>query len=187
MSAHLLTEPASQAGLRARFTRLQRRRLAGYDRMGAQLAELHSIQALLAEATTAVGAGWVQHGWFAYRDKLGNQRLAGPHNLQLVTGRPVTGACLVGAIVLAGGGMSAARSQSVHRALDLTWHALFRAETAPVSFCPASALRVAQVRDLTCWNDRPYRRVRDVTTLLQSAGRVAGAEMQRVTLALAAD
>jgi hypothetical protein len=160
-----------------------RRRAASQSRLIGQVAELHYLRILLADASEVVGAGWIQNGWFAYRDELGQQRLVGSHNLWQLTGHPITGACLVGAIVHAGGGPAAASTQPVHRALDLTWHALFHAESYPVGYCPAPTLRVARTRDLTRWNDRPRRRAEDVTALLSDADRLAAAELERLRLA----
>lgn len=155
-----------------------RRWAAHQDRMSSQLAEMHLIRTLLADASMVVRAGWIQHGWFAYRDETGHQRLVGSHNLRQLAGRPLTGACVVGAIVQAGGGPKAAHTQPVHRALDLTWHALLGAESYPVGYCPAPALRVARTRDLTVWNDQPRRRAEDVTALLGAADRMAVAAIE---------
>jgi hypothetical protein len=160
-----------------------RRRAANHLQSSSQLAELHYLRILLADASMVVGAGWIQNGWFAYQDDAGRERLVGSHNLWQLTGHQITGACLVGAIVHAGGGPAAASSQPVHRALDLTWHALFDAESYPVGYCPAPALRVARTRDLTRWNDRPRRRAEDVTTLLGAADRLAAAGAERLQLA----
>jgi hypothetical protein len=154
----------------------ERRRLARLDRVPAQLAELHAARALFDRAATVVAAAWIQHGWFGYRDDRGRERLVGPHNPQEITGRQLTGACLVGAIVQAGGGLPAARTGPVHRALDLTWQALFSV-AEPVGHCPSPALRTARVRDLTRWNDRPDRTAGEVTALLVAADRVAGSQI----------
>jgi hypothetical protein len=89
--------------------------------------------------------------------------------------------CLVGGIVQAGGGLAAVHSQPVQRALDLTWHTLFRSERESIEFCPAPTLRAAHVRDLTWWNDRPHRTADDVTALLGAAAGAAGAEIARTT------
>jgi hypothetical protein len=146
--------------------------------MAVCLAELHSARALLADAATVVEAGWIQDGWFAYRDEQGRQRLVGAHNLSEITGRQLTGACLVGAIVHAGGGVPAAGSGPVHQALNLTWQALF-AVTEPVEHCLSPAARTVRVRELTRWNDRPSRTAGEVTTLLGAAVRVAVSRVDR--------
>jgi hypothetical protein len=137
----------------------ERRRLARHDRITACLAELHSARALLADAATVVEAGWIQDGWFAYRDEQGRQRL-------------------VGAIVHAGGGLAAARSEPVQHALDLTWQALFRG-TDPVGYCPSPASRTVRVRELSRWNDRPSRTAGEVLALLGVADRVAASRVDQ--------
>jgi hypothetical protein len=163
------------------FTRriAMRRRLARHDRIPAELAELHAARALFADAATVVEAAWIQDGWFAYRDDQGRERLVGPRNLHEITGRQLTGACLVGAIVQAGGGLPAARTSPVHRALDLTWQALFSV-AEPVGYCPSPALRTARVRDLTRWNDRPSRTAAEVTALLAAADLVAARQLEQL-------
>jgi hypothetical protein len=158
----------------------ERRRLARQDRLAAHLAELHHIQSLVAAARTVIGSGWVQDGWFAYRDEQGQQRAVTVQNVQRMAGRPVTGACLVGAIVHAGGGLAAVQTQPVQRALDLTWHMLYGDEREPVHWCPAPSIRTAHVRDLTRWNDDPDRSPREVTALLHTVERAAAAEIERL-------
>jgi hypothetical protein len=158
----------------------ERRRLAYQDRLAAHLAELHHIRALVAGARTVVRSGWVQDGWFAYRDEQGQQRAVTAQNVQRMEGRPVTGACLVGAIVQAGGGLAAVHSQPVQRALDLTWHTLYGDERERVRWCPAPSVRTAHVRDLTRWNDDPDRSPREVTALLHTVERAAATEIERL-------
>ena len=88
-------------------------------------------------------------------------------------------ACLVGAIVQAGGGAAAVRSQPVQRALDLTWHALHGDPREPVRWCPAPPVRAGHVRDLVRWNDHPSRTRHEVGALLGRASATAGAELTR--------
>ena len=154
-----------------RADRAERRRLAQHDRHSARLAELHSIRALLQEAIAVISAGWVQRSWFAVTDEGGTTRAITAHNVLEATRRPVSGACLVGAIVHAGGGPAAVHSQLVQRTLDLTWHTLYGDSRSPVRWCPPPAIRMANVRDLTAWNDHPARTASDVEVLLQSAAR----------------
>jgi hypothetical protein len=175
MSVELLTSHSNRLPLRLRGRARQRRRLAAQDRVSAQLAELHQIRLILAGASALVSTGWVQNGWFSYRDEQGRQCVVDAHNLHRLAGRPISGACLVGAIVQAGGGLPAARSQAVQRSLDLTWQVLYHGAKAPLDFCPAPAVRAARVRDLTAWNDRPHRNVQDVMTLLDAVDRAAAA------------
>ncbi|MDQ1741893.1 MAG: hypothetical protein QOE23_232 [Pseudonocardiales bacterium] len=158
------------AGLRHRIA--ERRQLARLDRAAAQLAELHLVRTVLGGAAGVVAAGWIQDGWFAYRDDQGRQQVVTAHDLHRIAGRQPTAACLVGAIVQAGGGLPAAHSQPVHRALNLAWQALF-GSTEPVEYCPAPGLRVARVRELTAWNDRPNRTASEVHAVLVAAGRRA--------------
>jgi hypothetical protein len=158
-----------------RAARSERRRLARHDRVAAQLAELHCIRALVGDAITVVRSGWVQHDWFAVAGQHGEHRVSA-YDIHLVTSRPVSGACLVGAIVHAGGGPTEVRSQVVQRTLDLTWHTLHEDRTHPVQWCPSPPTRTAHVRDLTRWNDHPDRTADDVTALLRSAIHTAQAQ-----------
>jgi hypothetical protein len=109
----------------------------------------------------------------------GRQQTVNAGNLRSIGDRPVIGACLVGAIVHAGGGLAAFRSQPVQRALDLTWHALYGEDRAPARWCPAPPVRSAHVRELTRWNDRPERTSDDVMALLHAVERAASAELER--------
>lgn len=172
----------STAGFRQRVA--DRRRLARLDRTAAQLAELHRVRTVLTDAAGVVAAGWIQHGWFSYRDQEGRQQLVDAYNLHRMAGEQPTGACLVGAIVQAGGGLPAAHSQPVHRALDLSWQVLLGV-VEPAGYCPAPALRLARVRELTAWNDRPHRRARDVTALLAAADQRAAAQLELAGLGYA--
>lgn len=172
------------AGFRRRIA--DRRRLARLDRTSARLAELHCVRSVLADARSVVEAGWIQRGWFAYRDEQGRQQLVDAYHLHLMAGRRPTGACLVGAIVQAGGGLPAAHSQPVHRALDLTWEAL-QGWTEPVEHCSAPALRLVRVRELTAWNDRPHRTAREVDALLAVAGRRLADRIERENLSTLSD
>lgn len=162
------------AGFRQRVA--ERRRLAGLDRASAQRAELRCVRTVLAGAAGVVADGWIQHGWFAYRDEQGHRQLVDAFNLDRLAGRRPIGACLVGAVVQAGGGLPAAHSQPVHRALDLTWQALSGDGS---DRCPAPALRVARVRELTAWNDRPRRSVDDVLGLLAAADQRAAERLEQ--------
>ncbi|MEN3269243.1 hypothetical protein [Pseudonocardia sp.] len=184
MTIELSIAPPQQARpvggrLRWRKRRRERQRLARQDRLAAHLAELHRIRALVSEARAVIESGWVQHGWFACRDAQGRQHTVNAGNLRSVDDLPVTGACLVGAIVRAGGGLAAVGSQHVQRALDLTWHTLYGDDREPVRWCPAPPIRSAKVRDLTRWNDQPERTPEDVMALLHAVERAAGAELGR--------
>jgi len=163
------TSPGSRRGL----ARRDRRRLARQDRSAAHLAELHHIELLLTQAAAVVSSGWVQHGWFAVTDERGAARVLTAHDLHALEGRPVTGACLVGAVVHAAGGPPSVQSQLVQRALDLTWHTLHEDAHRPVHWCPAPPVRAAHVRDLTRWNDQRSRTADEVTALLEATASSA--------------
>lgn len=91
----------------------------------------------------------------------------------------------MGAVVRAGGGLGAVRTQPVQRALDLLWHALRGEPDRPVRWCPAPPVRAQHVRELTRWNDAPGRTAAEVTALLAAADRIAGAEAERTRVARA--
>jgi hypothetical protein len=83
----------------------------------------------------------------------------------------------VGAVVQAGGGPAAVRSQPVQRTLDLIWHSLREDPGEPVRWCPGPQARTLHVLELTGWNDAACRTQSDVHGLLRSA--VATADAQR--------
>jgi hypothetical protein len=91
----------------------------------------------------------------------------------------VVSACLVGAIVYAGGGPSEARSQLVQRSIDLTWHASFRGLHESVRWCPSPIERAGHLIDLVRWNDEPGRSSHQVSELLDRARTVGTAEAER--------
>jgi hypothetical protein len=158
-----------------------RRRLDHQDRVSAQRAELHRIGELLAEARRIVDAGWVRGAWFVHRSGGTLRSVPSAHLAGRLGDGPVVAACLVGAVVQAGGGMSAAGSQPVQRALDLTWHTLFGDGRDPVRWCPAPPVRAAHVRDLTRWNDDPRRTRQQVAELLDRSAAAARAQLATVT------
>jgi len=174
-SAHRIGRPVTR-----RAKRSERRRLTQQDRHAAHLAELHCIRGVLADAIAVVSAGWLQHDWFAVTDEHGHRRRVAAHNVHVVAGADVSGACLVGAIVHAAGGPSETHTQLVQRTLDLTWHALYEGVRRPVRWCPAPAIRTAHVRDLTRWNDQHERTADAVVELLHSAVQTATVETERL-------
>jgi len=119
--------------------------------VSARLAELSTIQTILADAQEALGAGWAQGTW-ATRD----------------------GVCLVTSIRDSGGG-----GQRTARALDLVWHTLYRDEEG-IRWVASPDVRLARVRDLARWNDRGERRLPEVLALLAEAVVVAGRERVRI-------
>jgi hypothetical protein len=154
----------------------ERRRLKHHDELSVRLAELYAIRELLEQAAEVVSGGWVQGAWFTVATTSG-QRAVTAYDLGMAESRPVTGACLVGAVVHAAGGPATVRSQRVQRTLDLTWHALREDPDRPVRWCPAPRVRMMRVLDLTHWNDAPARTQGEVVGLLLAAQR--SADVQR--------
>ena len=180
MKVSYITPDITPLGWRAR--RWVRRRLAEQDHLGAQLAELTRIRDLAAAAREVVAAGWVKDAWYVGQDArrvdLAQARRMGQF--------PVERACLVGAILHAGGGVSSADTQLVQRTFDLTWHTIHRKPQDPVHWCPAPPIRAQQLRDLVQWNDRPDRTVADVEALLHSVEQAAVREVDNGRSRLAA-
>jgi hypothetical protein len=146
--------------------------------LSAQLAQLHTIRGLLEQATEIVLRGWVQGAWFAV-DVDGSTRAVTATEVRLTADHSVTGACLVGAVVHAGGGPAAVRSQPVQRALDLVWHTLREDTQQPVHWCSGPPVRMMHVLDLTHWNDAPGRTRDDVVELLRSSMTMANTEQEQ--------
>jgi hypothetical protein len=167
-------EPLTRSGRRER--RAERRRLKRQDALSGQLAELHAIRALLEEAAEVVDGGWVQGAWFTVATASG-KRAVTAYDLHLAVNQPVSGACLVGAVVHAAGGPATVRSQLVQRTLNLTWHALREDPDRSVQWCPAPRVRMMQVLDLTHWNDAPGRTQSEVVGLLRAARQAADVQL----------
>jgi hypothetical protein len=171
--------PASRS---RRERRRLRRALRDRDRDSARLAELHRIDALLDEAARVVEHGWMQHGWFAYVDRSGERRrVTGctPRLARTLAPEQVVSACLVGAIVTAGGGPTKVHSPLVQRTIDLAWHAAFRGAREPVRWCPSPVERAGHLIDLVRWNDDPRRSSHQVAAVLHRARAQARAETER--------
>jgi hypothetical protein len=152
------------------------RQLRERDVASARLAELHNLADILNQAADMISAGWLQHSWFAYQDDSGRTRAVTAYNVDEMADRPVVGACLVGAIVEAGGGLSNVRTQPVQRAIDLTWYTLFNTAPAPNHWTPAPEVRTQHVRDLTRWNDEPRRTALQAEALLRRSAGAAVSE-----------
>jgi hypothetical protein len=161
---------------RTRRRHLQQLRLR--DQISARLAELDQIACILSDAADLVRAGWLQESWFAYRDGRGRLRPVNAYNAKQMTDHPVVAACLVGAVVQAGGGMPYVRTQPVQRALDLTWHTLFKTSPELIRRIPAPETRVHHVQDLTRWNDHPSRTAGQAEELLRRSATAARSEAE---------
>jgi hypothetical protein len=157
------------------------RQLRDRDNASARLAELHNLADILNQAADLISAGWLQHGWFAYQDDNGRTKTVTAYNVSEMSGHPVVGACLVGAIVEAGGGLSNVRTQPVQRAIDLTWYTLFEAGPRPNHWTPAPEVRTQHVRDLTRWNDQPRRTAPQAEALLRRSAAAAVSEAAHIS------
>jgi hypothetical protein len=178
----LSSEARTSAVVEAGGRRERRRRLERQDRISAKLAELALIRELAAAAREVVAAGWAQDVWFVCRGEHGGRAAVDLRRARRMTSVPVAEACLVGAVLHAGGGVAAADTQLVQRTFDLMWHALHRGEDEPVRWCPAPGVRAEHLRDLIRWNDQPGRTSADVQVLLRSAERATGREVARTRL-----
>lgn len=156
--------------LRARLAR--RRAATRRDRLTARLFELREIGELAGRAAAVIDRGWVQYGWYRYRD-IDAQPAGG---LDPGDHDSVAAACLVGAVVHAGGGRRAFTSQLVQRTLDLTWSTLYGLDGDSLAWCPPPAVRFSHLRDLTRWNDAPARTQAEVLDLL-AATRVEASRL----------
>ena len=179
-----VTPDVTPVGWRAR--RRARRRLAEQDYLGARLAELTQIRELVATARKVVEAGWVKDAWFVSHDAQGKPRSVDFMAAKRMGNIPVDRACLVGAILHAGGGVASADTQLVQRTFDLTWHTIHRRPQEPVHWCPAPPIRAQQLRDLVQWNDRAERTAADVEALLHSVEQAAVREVDNGRSRLAA-
>ena len=157
------------------------RQLRDRDEASSRLAELHNLADILNQAADLISAGWLQHGWFAYQDDEGRTKTVTAYNVREMAGRPVVAACLIGAIVEAGGGLSKVRTQPVQRAIDLTWYTLFKGAPRSNHGTPAPAVRTQQVRDLTRWNDQPRRTAPQAEALLRRSAAAAVSEAANVS------
>lgn len=161
-----------------RTRRRQFRQLRLRDQISARLAELDHIACVLNDAADLVHAGWLQDSWFAYRDDTGRIKPVNAYNVKEMAGHPVVAACLVGAIVEAGGGLPHLRAQGVQRALDLTWHTLFMRPAELLHRIPAPQTRVHHVQDLTRWNDHRGRTAGEAEELLRRSATAARSQAE---------
>jgi hypothetical protein len=174
----VLTVPTLRTRPTRRERRAEQRRLSQVDSTTARLAELHAMGPLLDRAADVVAAGWVQSAWFTVASGGGGRHVTA-YELRRAQNRPVVGACLVGAVVHAGGGPASVKSQLVRRTLDLTWHALHGSPEERVRWCPGPDVRMLRVLDLTSWNDAPGRTQEEVVGLLAAARGLVDVERAR--------
>ena len=103
------------------------------------------MEGSLDRAVERVRRGRVQHGWFRVGTPCG-EVVVTSYDLRLVESHPVTGACLVGAVVHAAGGPATARTQLVQRTLDLVWRAVYDDLEPPRITSPSPQVRTMRVR-----------------------------------------
>lgn len=180
MPASLLQQPlAAPAGLRTRFR--DRRRLQRIDRLGARLARLDAVGAVLFRAHDRLASGWVQDAWFTTLDEEGVRLHVG--TLRAEEGDASEGACLVAAIAVESrpGSITGPIGQ---RAIGLTWNVL---HGGPVGgdWATPPGVTAARAYDLIRWNDAADRRQSDVLALVAAAGASAGRSAQAVRAELA--
>lgn len=159
MTTMTLIRPATRWRGDRRSRLAERRLLARQDLLTARLLELRNIAELVGQARAVIETGWIQRSWYRYPNEQAERGNGQP---------PVIGACLVGAIVHAGGGRTAFTSQLVQRTLDLTWNTLYGVAGDSLAWCPAPAVRTSHLRDLTRWNDQPARTKAEVRDLLMA-------------------
>ena len=129
---------------------------------------------MLQDARTALERGWVQNTWYAEPSQTDTAGQAAASAMKPPDATDVTAACLVGAVVRA-----TRRRQpnaglfEAGPALDLLWDAWQetrgRAGPGVSGRAVAPEVRIARVRDLTRWNDRPARTHTEVISLVDLA------------------
>jgi hypothetical protein len=135
--------------------------------------------AVLTAARGVVRRGWVQNTWYVMENPAGRRRTFQSIFPGRLDRTRVVEACLVGAVMHAAWQQSP-RPEHAYPAIDSLWHELLGGDASgmdPVGpLCPP-AVRVARVRDLTTWNDRPYRTREQVLELLdRTVTRIADAD-----------
>ena len=139
--------------------------------------------AVLTAARAVVGRGWTQHTWYVMETPAGRRRTMSSIFPSRLDRTRVVEACLVGAVMHAAWQQSP-RPEHVYPAVDALWCTLLGGGTPdadPVGPLSAPPVRVARVRDLTTWNDRPYRTRADVLDLRdRTTARIADADRRLI-------
>src|SRR4051812_40696739 len=128
--------------------------------------------AVLTATRAVIQRGWAQNTWYVMETPAGRRRTMQSIFPGRLDRTRVVQACLVGAVMHAAWQQSP-RPEHAYPAVDALWHTLLGGgDTAggdPVGPVCSPPARVARVRDLTTWNDRPYRTKGDVLELLDRA------------------
>jgi hypothetical protein len=130
------------------------------------LDQLNRQLAVLEGARAELEAGWVQGGWWTVSSRDGNPTLVSGFAAAAGTPVHVDGACLVGALVRAGG-------PDAGRAVDAVYDALWASRGQPdlpgPRPVPSPEVRLARVRTLTRWNDQADRTQAEVLGVVDQA------------------
>ncbi len=150
-------------GLRTRWR--DRRRLQRIDRLGARLARLDAVDALLGRAHDRLAAGWVQDAWFTTIDEQGVRLHVG--TLRAHAGERSERACLVAAVAIEAlpGTITGSVGQ---RAIGAMWNVLHGGLPAGDWSTPPG-VTAARAYDLVRWNDAADRRQGDVLALVEAS------------------
>lgn len=142
-----------------------RRRLRRIDRMGARLARLDAVDALLERVYLRLEAGWTQEAWFTTRDAEGLRHHVG--TLRPQEGRGSEQACLVAAIAVEAlpGSITDGVAQ---RAVGAMWNVL-HGGAAAADWSTPPGVTAARAYDLVRWNDGSGRRKDDVLALVSAS------------------
>ena len=164
-------EGARRKVLRSLLDRLRGPRPSGPDdvRPGSRADDAYRI---LEDARTVIARGWIQNQWFVHRRPAARPNAEGAG----APGGPddLVAACLVGAVLQAAQ-QGGAREDLVRAgpAVDYLWDAWQESRGLGGPGVAGRAaprdLRLARVRDLTRWNDRPGRTQQEVLSLLDLA------------------
>jgi hypothetical protein len=136
--------------------------------------------AVLTAARGVVRRGWAQNTWYIMESPAGRRRTVQSVFPSRLDRSHVVEACLVGAVMQAAWQQSP-RPERAYPAIDALWHTLLSggdpAGAEPVGLLCSPPVRVARVRDLTTWNDRPYRTRQEVLDLLdRTVARITDAD-----------
>lgn len=170
---------AAPAGLRTRWR--DRHRLQHIDRLGAKLARLDAVDALLGRAHDRLATGWVQDAWFTTIDEQGVRLHVG--TLRAHEGEGSERACLVAAVAIEA--LPASITGPVgQRAVGAMWNVLHGGLPAGDWSTPPG-VTAARAYDLVRWNDAADRRQSDVLALIDGARSALGRSGESVRAELA--
>jgi hypothetical protein len=164
MPDSLLLQPlATPVGLRTRWR--DRRRLQRIDRLGARLARLDAVDAVLTRAHDRLASGWVQDAWFTTIDDEGVRLHVG--TLRAHDGAESERACLVAAVAIESlpGSITGPIAQ---RAIGTMWNVLHGGGVSSDWSTPPG-VTAARAYDLVRWNDATDRRQSDVLALMHAS------------------